>query len=63
MVVKDDMFQSSETVFMCNPKCGANFLPNRHGMTATRVHKVQTMKALAIQFSINLSIILRLIVC
>ncbi len=60
---KDDIFQSKcETAFIYNPKCGANFLPNKHGMTAAHAHEVQIMKALAIQFCIHLSPILRLIV-
>ena len=62
LVVKMICSSLSETVFICNPKCGANFLPNKHRMAAAHAHEVQTMKAAAIQRHIHLSTILRLIV-
>jgi len=42
------MFESnSETVFICNSKWGANFLPNKHGGLGEHAHEVpKTLEAL-----------------
>lgn len=48
LVVKMICSSLSVTVFICNPKCGANFLPNKHGITAAHAHESRVMKAIAI---------------
>lgn len=43
-VVKMICSSLSEAVFICNPKCAANFLPNRYGTTAAHALMVQITK-------------------
>lgn len=40
-------------VFICNPKCAANFLQKMHGATGAHAHKVQIIKAISIQSCIH----------
>lgn len=50
LLVKMILSSPTETVFTRNPKCGANFLPDKHGVFAVHGHEVRITKAFAIQF-------------